>query len=75
MLYAQLRSLNSSRDNMQTNYAYGDNKQNDSANFGIFKQNWIMLRSACSKFKGQTQSQWNNGAALKSVFCQQIHPR
>jgi|TARA_R110002003_G_scaffold143_18_gene13328 opacity protein-like surface antigen len=59
-------------EKMDTNYAYGDNKQNDSANFGIFKQNWGLLRECCSKFKGQSQSQWNNGAALKydpHVFC------
>ena len=46
-------------------YAYGDNKQNDAANFGIFKQNWGMLRVCCSRFRGQPQSNWNNGAVLK----------
>jgi opacity protein-like surface antigen len=55
-------------EKMDTTYAYGDNKQNDSANFGIFKQNWGLLRECCSKFKGQSQSQWNNGAALKYDF-------
>jgi hypothetical protein len=53
-------------ENMQTNYAYGDNKSGDAANFGIFKQNWGMLRVACSQFKGQTSSQYNNGAVLNS---------
>ncbi|KAI8332476.1 hypothetical protein BC941DRAFT_358997 [Chlamydoabsidia padenii] len=53
-------------DNMGTNYPYGDNKSGDSANFGIFKQGWFMLRSSCSKFKGQTQANWNNGAVLNS---------
>ncbi|MFF3441820.1 hypothetical protein, partial [Streptosporangium sp. NPDC002721] len=53
-------------DNMSTNYAYGDNKSYDAANFGIFKQNWLMLRTACSRFKGQGSSSWNNGAALNS---------
>ncbi|KAH7082493.1 hypothetical protein FB567DRAFT_475021 [Paraphoma chrysanthemicola] len=53
-------------ERMDTNYAYGDNKQNDSANFGIFKQNWGLLRECCSRFKGQAQSQWNNGAVLNS---------
>jgi hypothetical protein len=52
-------------ERMDTNYAYGDNKQNDSANFGIFKQNWGLLRECCGRFKGQSQSQWNNGAVLK----------
>ncbi|RYN30746.1 hypothetical protein AA0114_g12253 [Alternaria tenuissima] len=53
-------------ERMNTNYAYGDNKQNDAANFGIFKQNWGMLRVCCSHFKGQSQSSWNNGAVLNS---------
>lgn len=52
-------------EKMDTNYAYGDNKQNDAANFGIFKQNWGMLRVCCSRFKGQTEPNWNNGAVLK----------
>jgi hypothetical protein len=51
-------------DNMQSGYAYGDYKSGDAANFGIFKQNWQMIRSACSQFSGQGTSQWNNGAAL-----------
>lgn len=53
-------------ENMRTNYAYGDNKTGDAANFGVFKQNWLMLRTACSRFRGQSTSQWNNGAALNS---------
>ncbi|KAF1363694.1 hypothetical protein EJ07DRAFT_102257 [Lizonia empirigonia] len=53
-------------ERMATNYAYGDNKQNDAANFGIFKQNWGMLRVCCNRFKGQSQSSWNNGAVLNS---------
>lgn len=53
-------------DRMNTNYPYGDNKRDDAANFGIFKQNWYMLRSKCDRFRGQSTSQWNNGAALNS---------
>ncbi|KAH7366680.1 hypothetical protein BKA66DRAFT_425252 [Pyrenochaeta sp. MPI-SDFR-AT-0127] len=53
-------------ERMDTNYAYGDNKQNDSSNFGIFKQNWGMLRVCCSRFKGQSEANWNNGAVLNS---------
>lgn len=55
-------------ERMQADYAYGDNKQQDSANFGIFKQNWGLLRECCSRFKGQPQSNWNNGAVLKYVY-------
>ena len=51
---------------MLANYQYGDNKSGDAANFGIFKQNWLMIRSACSQFAGQAESSWNNGAALNS---------
>jgi hypothetical protein len=59
-------------ENMGTNYAYGDNKSYDAANFGIFKQNWGMLRVACSRFKGQSESSWNNGAALNSSLSADI---
>jgi hypothetical protein len=59
-------------EKMDTNYAYGDNKTSDSANFGIFKQNWGMMRNVCSQFKGQTAAQWNNGAALNSNLSQDV---
>ena len=62
-------------DNMTTSYAYGDNKTYDAANFGIFKQNWLMLRTACSTFRGQTQAQWNNGAALNTNLSADISCR
>lgn len=54
-------------DNMNTNYVYGDGKTQDAANFGIFKQNWGMLRECASRagFRGQSQANWNNGAKLK----------
>ncbi|KAK6523476.1 hypothetical protein TWF281_001458 [Arthrobotrys megalospora] len=53
-------------ERMQTDYAYGDNKSGDAANFGLFKQNWGMLRVCGYRggFVGQSQSQWNNGARL-----------
>lgn len=55
------------RDRIATDYAYGDNKVNDSANFGVFKQNWGMLRQCARRagFVGQSEPQWNNGARLK----------
>ena len=52
--------------NMGTDYAYGDSKANDAANFGIFKQNWGMLRTTCPYFQRQSQGQWNNGAVLNN---------
>ncbi|CEG81953.1 hypothetical protein RMATCC62417_16090 [Rhizopus microsporus] len=61
--------------NLGTDYVYGDGKTYDSANFGIFKQNWFMLRTSTSQFKGQTTSQWNNGAVLNSNLQQDIKAR
>jgi hypothetical protein len=54
-------------ENMGTDYDYGDNKDFDAANFGIFKQNWYMLRQCASGagFVGQSPEEWNNGALLK----------
>ncbi|KAI1290487.1 hypothetical protein F5Y03DRAFT_401260 [Xylaria venustula] len=55
-------------ETMTADYAYGDNKQDDSANFGVFKQNWGMLRVCASRagFAGQSTADWNNGAKLNS---------
>ncbi|KXG47560.1 uncharacterized protein PGRI_014300 [Penicillium griseofulvum] len=56
-------------DDMETShYPYGDNKVKDAANFGLFKQNWGMLR-VCGKrygFVGKSEAQWNDGALLNS---------
>ncbi|KAL2789413.1 hypothetical protein BJX66DRAFT_339402 [Aspergillus keveii] len=51
---------------MTTDYTYGDGKYSDAANFGLFKQNWGMLRVCASRygFVGQSEGQWNNGALL-----------
>ncbi|KAI0401943.1 hypothetical protein F4802DRAFT_600472 [Xylaria palmicola] len=55
-------------ETMTTDYVYGDNKQNDAANFGLFKQNWGMLRVCGNRagFAGQSQANWNKGAKLNS---------
>ncbi|KAH7136913.1 hypothetical protein B0J13DRAFT_640600 [Dactylonectria estremocensis] len=55
-------------ERLSTDYVYGDAKTQDAANFGLFKQNWGMLRVCASRagFKGQSESQWNNGAKLNS---------
>jgi hypothetical protein len=55
---------NNSED-MTTDYTYGDGKTEDAANFGIFKQNWGLLRECSAQFQGQSTADWNNGAALK----------
>lgn len=60
-------------DHMDTAYPYGDNKSGDAANFGIFKQNWMMLRAGCDRFAGQSQSQYDNGAVLNSDLAQDVN--
>ncbi len=57
---------------MTADYTYGDGKSGDSANFGIMKQNWGMLRVCANQFKGQSTSQYNNGAVLKYVFQKEL---
>ncbi|KAJ5977445.1 hypothetical protein N7501_000787 [Penicillium viridicatum] len=49
-----------------SHYPYGDAKTYDASNFGLFKQNWGMLRECASRygFKGKSESQWNDGALL-----------
>ncbi|KFY94407.1 hypothetical protein V498_03884 [Pseudogymnoascus sp. VKM F-4517 (FW-2822)] len=55
-------------ETLKTDYTYGDGKTYDSANFGLFKQNWGMMRMCGSRygFAGQSQANWNNGAVLNS---------
>lgn len=43
----------------------GDGKTGDATNFGIFKQNWMMLRQSASEFKGETAQQIDDSAILK----------
>ncbi|CAI7568501.1 unnamed protein product [Penicillium crustosum] len=51
---------------LTTDYTYGDGKTYDAANFGLFKQNWGMLRVCATRYglAGQPESSWNNGALL-----------
>jgi Glycosyl hydrolase family 134 len=51
---------------MQANYAYGDGKTYDAANFGIFKQNWGMIRQCTPQYQSYGPNEWNAGAALNS---------
>ncbi|KAL4758101.1 uncharacterized protein BDW70DRAFT_152741 [Aspergillus foveolatus] len=55
-------------EDMSTNYVYGDAKTRDAANFGLFKQNWGLLRVCADRagFVGQSEDEWNNGAKLNS---------
>ena len=53
-------------ETMQANYTYGDGKSGDAANFGIFKQNWYMLRTSVSQYQSYGSGSYNAGAALNS---------
>ncbi|KAJ5511705.1 hypothetical protein PEX2_059860 [Penicillium expansum] len=55
-------------ETMTTDYTYGDGKTQDAANFGLFKQNWGMLRVCATRYglAGQPESSWNNGALLNN---------
>ncbi|KAL2866227.1 glycoside hydrolase family 134 protein [Aspergillus lucknowensis] len=55
-------------ETMTTDYVYGDAKTEDAANFGLFKQNWGMLRVCATRagLAGQSTADWNNGAVLNS---------
>jgi len=53
-------------ENMKSDYTYGDGKSGDAANFGIFKQNWGMIRVVDSQFKSLAASDYQKGAALNS---------
>ncbi|KAF8655506.1 hypothetical protein AX16_003035 [Volvariella volvacea WC 439] len=62
-------------ERMTTDYTYGDGKTYDSANFGVFKQNWGMLRQSTSRYRGKSQNDWNQGAELNSNLCLDIQLR
>jgi len=53
---------------LDSNYTYGDGKSGDSANFGYMKDNWYSYRTAVSNFRGQSSSQWNNGAIANGNY-------
>lgn len=53
-------------ETMQANYAYGDRKTGDAANFGIFKQNWGMIRQCTPQYQSYGPNEWNAGTALNS---------
>ncbi|CAP81003.1 hypothetical protein E8E15_004825 [Penicillium rubens] len=60
---------------MTTDYTYGDGKTGDGTNFGIFKQNWFILRHSASEFLGQTVDDVDNGAILNSDLGKDIQAR
>ncbi|KAJ5967485.1 hypothetical protein N7501_003733 [Penicillium viridicatum] len=62
-------------NNMTTEYKYGDGKSGDGTNFGIFKQNWYILRHSAFEFLGQTVDQVDNGVILNSDLKKDIQAR
>jgi hypothetical protein len=47
-------------------YPYGDSKQSDSANFGIFRQNWHMIRNSVPQYSSATAANYSWGSALNT---------
>ncbi|KAJ5951047.1 uncharacterized protein N7479_009460 [Penicillium vulpinum] len=62
-------------ETMTTDYIYGDGKTGDATNFGIFKQNWYILRNSASEFLGKTESEVDDGAILNSDLPLDIQSR
>ncbi|CAG8891835.1 unnamed protein product [Penicillium egyptiacum] len=62
-------------NDMTTDYKYGDGKTGDGTNFGVFKQNWFILRHSASEFLGQTVADVDNGAILNSDLGKDIQAR
>ncbi|KAH8694877.1 hypothetical protein BGW36DRAFT_428780 [Talaromyces proteolyticus] len=60
---------------MTADYTYGDGKTGDATNFGIFKQNWYMLRTSASDFLGETVDQVADGAILNSNLEKDVKAR
>jgi len=51
---------------MTADYRYGDGKVLDAANFGIFKQNWLMIRTAHPAYAKLSDSNFHTGSALNT---------
>ncbi|KAL4784914.1 hypothetical protein BJX76DRAFT_326025 [Aspergillus varians] len=62
-------------ETMTTDYTYGDGKTGDSTNFGIFKQNWMMLRTSTTQFGGLSEDDVDQGAILNSDLAADITAR
>ena len=62
-------------EHMDTNYPYGDNKTGDASNWGIFKQNWYMLRLSVPQYQPYDASAWQAGAALNNNLSWDIQCR
>ncbi|KAG1140365.1 hypothetical protein G6F38_009161 [Rhizopus arrhizus] len=62
-------------DTLTTNYTDGDGKPGDSAHFGIFQQNWLMLRAFTAEFKHPTAADHKQGTILKKKLMKDTKAR
>lgn len=51
---------------MRATYLYGDGKTGDSTNFGIFKQNWLMIRSCWPAWNGLSKNDFHRADVMNS---------
>lgn len=51
-------------ETMTATYPVGDGKTGDAANFGIFKQNWLMIRGSAAGFDGLRAADYRRGEVL-----------
>ncbi|CAI7637705.1 unnamed protein product [Penicillium crustosum] len=51
-------------EDLKANYPLGDGRTEDTAVFGIFKQNWYTLRTHTKGFLGQSAEDYQHGAVL-----------
>ncbi|AMD21995.1 HGL345Cp [Eremothecium sinecaudum] len=62
-------------NDMTTKYPYHDNKSGDAANYGIFKQNFYMLRTCCTDFLKFTAEDYKEGDILNTDLKKDISCR
>ncbi|KAL8636336.1 MAG: hypothetical protein Q9226_009265 [Calogaya cf. arnoldii] len=52
----------------EAKYTIGNNKQGDSAEIGVYRNNWHMIRDYCDDFKGASSDEWETrGMKLQYV--------
>lgn len=51
-------------EKMDTSYPLYDNKSNDAANFGVFKQNWGVIRATSPRYRGLKATDYARGREL-----------
>ncbi|KAJ9486230.1 hypothetical protein VN97_g7116 [Penicillium thymicola] len=62
-------------NNMTTDYKFGDGKSGDGTNYGVFKQNWFILRNSASEFQGLSVGDVKKGIVLNHDLAKDIKAR